>query len=217
MSNVDQFVDQVYDELERLYGKDKNFRKGLLGNEPIKKIFDVYADWVAVNTTLSPRVVANTIYKDIIGVGYLDFARRKVKRGTQVNGMPSFNLIYGSQKEIDTAMKLMTQLKNQDPKRYDLILFALEKVKEVSEGIKPAKNIFGKTTNVAKQEVMNLKMPRLATLQTFLKLNDNQIKSYIAKLHNAAKSDQERVAKKQEQEKLAKQQASQPAAPQNPL
>jgi hypothetical protein len=197
MSNqVDQFVDQVYDELERLYAKDKNFKKGLLGNEPIKKMFDIYGDWLAVNVSLSPKVAANTIYKDAIGVGYLDFAQRKIKRGVQIQGMPSFNLIYGTQKEIDQAMKMMAQVKIEDPKKYDLVLLALEKVKEVSDGVKPAKNIFGKTTNVAKQQVMNLKMPKLSTLETFLKLSENQLRSYVAKLHVAATKDQERVAAK---------------------
>ena len=47
--------------------------------------------------------------------------------------MPSFNLIYGTQKEIDQAIKMMAQVKIQDPKKYDLVLLALEKVKEVSD------------------------------------------------------------------------------------
>jgi hypothetical protein len=186
MSNpkLDAWVDKVYEELEDLYSRDKNYKKYLLGNYPMKKIFDEYADWLAVNSTLSPRVAANTLYKDVIGVGYFDFARKKVKRGYQLLGIPSFNLIYGTQKEIDQANQILNQLKANDPKRYDLIKFALEKTKEVSDTVTPAKNIFGKTTNIAKQQT--IKMPRLATLQSFMSMNDNQIRSYVAKFHKAA-------------------------------
>lgn len=181
MSNIDQWVDQVYVELEDLFARDKNYGKYMLGNYPMKRIFDVYSDWLSVNSTLSPRVAANTVYKDIQGVGYYDFNRRKIKKGIQVHGMPSFNVVYGTQKEIDEANRLLGQLKNQDAKRYDLIMFALEKIKDVSDTVKPAKNIYGKTTNLAKQEAV--KMPRLGTLLTFLKMNDLQIRSYIAKFH----------------------------------
>jgi hypothetical protein len=150
MNNVDQFVDQVYEELERLYIKDKNIKKSLLGNEPIKKIFDNYDQWLANNISLSPKIAANAIYKDVISIGYIDFVNKKIKKGVQLKGEPSFNLIYGTQKEIDQGYKLLTALKNQNPNKYNLVVTALEKIKEISDQVKPAKNIFGKTTNVAK-------------------------------------------------------------------
>ncbi len=211
-NDVDLFVDQVYDELERLYGKDRNYQKGLLGNEPMKKIFDIYGDWLAVNTMISPKVAANTIYRDVIKVGYLDFARRQIKRGVQVQGMPSFNVIYGTQKEIDQASKILAQLKTQNPQKFDTVMLALQKVKEVSDGVKPSPNIFGKATNLAKQQAVTMKLPKLATLNTFMSMNDGQLRSYVGKLHNAAKADTDRKARQQqdikdkkEEERLEKQ------------
>lgn len=187
MSSTDQFVDDVYAELEKLYDKDKNIQKGLLGDEPMKIIFNNYSDWLANNLALTPRVAANAIYKDVIGVQYRDFGNKKLKKGVQLPGERGFNLIYGSQPEINKAIQIMTQLKNQNPNRYNLILNALEKIKTVSDEVKPAKNIFGKTTNVAKQQADVVKMPRLGTLETFLNLNDAQLKNYIGQLNRALK------------------------------
>jgi hypothetical protein len=187
MSNTDQFVDEVYSELEKLYGKDQNMQKGLLGTSPMTTIFKYYSDWLANNLALSPRVAANAIYKDVIGVQYRDFENRKLKKGIQLPGERGFNFIYGSQPEIDKAIQIMTQLKNENPNKYNLILSALEKIKTVSDEVKPAKNIFGKTTNVAKQQTDIVKMPRLGTLETFLKLNDAQLKNYIGQLNRALK------------------------------
>src|SRR5579859_4572408 len=115
MDNTNAFVDQVYLELVGLYGKDKNIKKQLLGREPIKKIFDIYSDWLAQNLALNPKVAANAIYKDVIRVGYLDFANRGLKRGVQLKGQSGFNLIYGTQKEIDAAAQTMNTLKAQNP------------------------------------------------------------------------------------------------------
>lgn len=186
MNNAtDQFVDSVYDALEKLYEKDKNFQKHLLGNEPIKKLFDVYSDWLANNLAISPKVAANTIYRDAIGVGYMDFTRRKIKRGVSLKGEIPFNLIYGTQKEIDQAIKLMTNLKNENPNKYELVLTALEKIKEMNDNIKPVKNIFGKTTNVSKLSVAPLKMPQINSLLGLLKMDEKQIQAYLNKFNSA--------------------------------
>jgi hypothetical protein len=187
MNSTDQFVDAVYAELEKLYARDQNIQKGLLGNEPMKTIFNNYSDWLANNLALSPRVAANSIYKDVMGVQYRDFGNKKLVKGVQLPGERGFNLIYGSQPEINKGIQLMTQLKNQNPQRYNLILTALEKIKTVSDEVKPAKNIFGKTTNVAKQQADIVKMPRLGTLETFLKMNDAQLKNYLGQLNRALK------------------------------
>lgn len=182
MNNVDHFVDEVYAELEKLYNKDKNLKKGLLGNEPLKTIFNHYSEWLANNLAISPKVAANAIYKDVINVGYLDFVNKKLKKGVQLKGEPNFNLIYGSIEEIDRLYKTLTQLQNQNPSRFNLIVSALEKVKEISDQVKPAKNIFGKTTNVAKQNILSFKMPRYATFETFMRMSDSQLKTYLKKL-----------------------------------
>lgn len=187
MNSTDQFVDEVYSELEKLYEKDMNMQKGLLGSSPITMIFKYYSDWLANNLALSPKVAANAIYKDVIGVQYRDFQNKKLKKGVQLPGERGFNFIYGSQQEIDQAIRMMTELKNQNPNRYNLILNALEKIKTVSDEVKPAKNIFGKTTNISKQQADIVKMPRLGTLESFFKLNDAQLKKYIAQLNNALK------------------------------
>jgi hypothetical protein len=182
MSNTDQFVDAVYAELERLYEKDKNIKKGLLGQEPLKTIFTNYSDWLATNLAMSPKIAANAIYKDVIGIGYIDFMRRKLKRGVQLKNEPNYNFIYGTQQEIDQSYNLLRQLEQQNNQKFQLVTTALEKVKQISDQVKPAKNIFGKTTNVAKQQVQSFKMPRFATLETFLKMNDSQLKTYIKQL-----------------------------------
>lgn len=182
MSNTDQFVDEVYAELERLYSKDKSIKKGLLGKEPMKTIFNNYSDWLATNLSMSPKVAANAIYKDVISIGYLDFMNKKLKRGVQLKGEPNYNLIYGTQQEIDQAYNTLRQLEQQNNPKFQLVTTALEKVKTISDQVKPAKNIFGKTTNVAKQQVQSFKMPRFSTLQTFLKMTDQQLKKYISQL-----------------------------------
>jgi len=185
MDNTNAFVDQVYLELVGLYGKDKNIKKQLLGREPIKKIFDIYSDWLAQNLALNPKVAANAIYKDVIRVGYLDFANRGLKRGVQLKGQSGFNLIYGTQKEIDAAAQTMNTLKAQNPVKYSLMITALQKIKELSDRAKPAKNIFGKTTNVAKQAVAPLKMPTYGTFNLLMKMNEKQLQAYIAKFGKA--------------------------------
>lgn len=185
MGNTNAFVDQVYLELVGLYGKDKNIKKQLLGREPIKKIFDIYSDWLAQNLALNPKVAANAIYKDVIRVGYLDFANRTLKKGVQLKGQPGFNLIFGTQKEIDAANQTMAMLKNQNEVKYSLMITALQKIKELSDRAKPAKNIFGKTTNVAKQAVAPLKMPTYATFNLLMKMNEKQLQSYIAKFNKS--------------------------------
>jgi len=188
MNNTDQYVDAVYAELERLYGKDNNIKKGLLGNEPMKTIFNHYSEWLANNLALSPKVAANAIYKDVIKVGYFNFMNKGLKKGIQLKGEPGFNLIYGSQSEIDEAVKMLTQIKNQDQSRYNLILTALEKVKALSDQVKPAKNIFGgRTTNQAKSAVKSFKLPTYGTLETFLKMSNQQLGSYILQLNKSIK------------------------------
>lgn len=181
---INQFVDEVYDDLKSLYDKDRNFQKNLLGREPIKKLFDIYSDWIAYNSSLSPKIVANAIYKDAMGVGYLDFANRKIKKGVQLNKQFGFNLIYGTQKEIDEAMKIMVQLKEKNPEKYDLVLTALEKIKHLSDRIKPAKNPLGKTTNIAKQAVQPMRLPTLISLKSLVK-DDNKIISDFIKRADA--------------------------------
>lgn len=202
MYNVDQFVDAVYDELEKLYTKDKNYQKRLLGNTPMKKIFDNYADWLAYNSGLSPKVAANAIYKDVIRVGYIDFVNKGLKKNVQLKGETGFSLIFGNAKEIDYGYKLMTDLKNKDQAKYNLVLTALEKVKQISDTVKPAKNIFGKTTNVAKQDIQQFKLPKLTTLQTFLKMNNNQLSQYIKQLDASIAANQ-RVSDKKVADKQA--------------
>ena len=70
----------------------------------------------------------------------------------------------------------------------------LEKVKEVSDKVQPSKNIFGKTTGASMKNSNSLKMPRLVTLQSFLEMNDNQIRSYVAKFHKTAQPTNKPVA-----------------------
>jgi hypothetical protein len=185
MNNTDSFVDAVYDSLEKLYQKDKNFQKNLLGNEPILKLFDVYSDWLAYNLSLNPKVAANTIYKDAIGVGYMNFANRKIKKGAQINKQKNFNLIYGSEQEINEAIKLMSMLKQKNSQKYYLVIDALEKIKEMNDYVKPAKNIFGKTTNLAKSNIQPLKMPQINSLKGLLKMDNPEIQQYINKFDAA--------------------------------
>lgn len=188
MNNTDQFVDAVYVELERLYGKDTNIKKGLLGNSPMQTIFNHYSEWLANNLALSPKVAANAIYNDVIKVGYFNFVNKELKKGVQLKGEPGFNLIYGAQPEIDKAIKILTQIKNQDQSKYNLMLVALEKVKELSDQVKPAKNIFGgRTTNQAKSAVKSFKLPTYGTFETFLKMSNQQLGSYILKLNKSIK------------------------------
>ena len=183
--NSDQFVDSVYDEISDLFEKDNNIKKNNLGNNPIVKIFDIYSDWIANNMGVSPTVAANAIYKDVKNVGYLNFEGRKLKRGVQLKGELGFNQIYGTQKEIDQATTLLTDLKQKNPKKYELVVTALDKIKSIANTIKPEKNIFGgKTTNIAKQYVSaQHQMPRYGTLQTLLKLNEKQLGDYIRKFN----------------------------------
>lgn len=181
MDNTNEFVDKVFLELVGLYGKDKNIKKQLLGRQPITKLFDMYSDWLAQNLALNPKVAANAIYKDVIRVGYLDFANRALKRGVQLKGQTGFNLIYGTQKEIDAAAQTLNSLKIQNQQKYSLLITALQKIKELSDRAKPAKNIFGKTTNIAKQAVAPLKMPTYATFNLLMKMNEKQLQAYIAK------------------------------------
>ncbi len=195
MNDFNKWFDQLYIEIENLYRRDKNFKKYNLGNNPMDKIFDEYADWIALRTTLSPKVAANKIYKNLIDINYVDF-NRKLKRNSPMDNdtIPAFSLIYGTPKEIDQSTKILSQLQQQDPKRYDLIVFALEKVKEVSDKVQPSKNIFGKTTGSSIKTSNSLKMPRLGTLQSFLNMNDDQIKSYVAKFHTTAQPTNKPVA-----------------------
>lgn len=188
MSNVDQFVDAVYVELEKLYNKDKNIKKGLLGNEPMKTIFNQYSDWLANNLALSPKVAANAIYRDVARIGYFNFNDKQLKKGVQLKGESGFNLIYGTQEEIDRAYRILTEIKNKDQSRYGLIVTALEKVKQISDQVKPAKNLFGgRTTNVAKQTVKSFKLPRFGTLETFLNMSNQQLGSYVSQLDKSIK------------------------------
>jgi len=209
MSNVDKFVDAVYDHLEHLYKRDKNYRKMMLGNEPIKKIFQYYSDWLATNRGLSPKVAANSIYKDIIGVNYFDFANRKLKPGVMINNIPSFDMIYGTPQEIKKAKGIMAQLQQENPKKYNLVLKCLQKVRTISDSVKPAKNLFGRTTNVAKQDIASFKMPKLSTLETFLKMSDSQLMQYIGQLEQTI----QRTPKPQPKQKKGSQQPVQ----QNPV
>lgn len=181
--NSDQFVDGVHDELERLFNKDQNPDKNILGTDPILKIFDIYSDWLANNLALSPKVAANTIYKDTQGVGYLDFDRRKIKRGAQIKGEPNFNMIYGSQKEIDTVRQTLDVLKSKNPEKHDLIVKLLGLIKGYADKIKPEKNLYGgKTTNLAKMDVSpEQHMPRYGTFNVLLKMNTKQLTDYMSK------------------------------------
>jgi len=206
MSKVNSFVDAVYDHLEALYNKDKNYRKTMLGNEPIKRIFDNYSDWLSTNLALSPKVAANAIYKDLIGINYFDFPNKKLKPGVAINNTPSFDGIYGTPQEIKKAKGILAQLQQENPKKYNLVLKCLQKVKTVSDTVKPAKNLFGKTTNVAKQDVASFKMPKLSTLETFMKMSEPQLMQYIGQLDNTI----QRIPKPQPKQK------KQPAAPQQP-
>jgi hypothetical protein len=185
MSNTDNFVDAVYDSLEKLYEKDTNFQKQLLGNEPIVKLFDVYSDWLAFNQSLNPKIAANTIYKDAIRVGYMDFGNRKLKKNTKIDKQQNFNLIYGSEQDINEAIKLMTILKQKNIEKYYVVLEALEKIKEMNDYVKPSKNIFGKTTNAAKLNVAPLKMPQINSLKGLLNMDIPEILEYINKFDNA--------------------------------
>lgn len=186
MSNVDQFVDDVYNELEKLYKRDQNLQKDFLGDQPIARIFDYYSDWLVNNLALSPRVAANAIYKDVQNINYRDFGNRSLKKGVQIKGQAGFNLIYGSQVEIDRAVKLLTQIRNQSEDRYELIVNALEKVKMISDKVKPEKNIFtGKLNTTSIEQNKMLKMPRIGTVETFLKMSDNQLKNYINTLNKS--------------------------------
>lgn len=185
MSNIDQFVDEVYDDLKSLYNRDTNFQKNLLGRDPMKKLFDIYSDWLAYNSSLSPKIAANIIYKDAMSVGYLDFANRKIKKGVQIHKQSGFNLIYGNQKEIDEAVKIMTQLKQKNPQKYELVMTALEKMKSVSDKIKPKKNPLGKTTNISKQAIAPMKQPTLLSLKSFVNDDEKKIKDYIQRMDGA--------------------------------
>lgn len=177
-----QFVDSVYDELSKLFNKDKNPKKSLLGNDPILTIFDQYSDWLVNNFSLSPKVAANEIYKDVIAVQYYQFGNKRLKRGVQLKNKPSFNTIYGSQKEIDEANKILKDLEAKNPKKHQLVVTALTKIKQMADKVKPEKNLFGKTKNVAKQNVATLQqMPRFGTLKTLISKNEKELTDYINK------------------------------------
>lgn len=182
--NNDQFVDGVYDELENLFNKDQNLNKNTLGTDPILKIFDIYSDWLANNLALSPKVAANTIYKDTQAVNYLDFDNRKIKRGVQIKGEPNFNMIYGSQKEIDIVRKTLDKLKIDNPEKHDLIVKLLGLIKGYADKVKPDKNLYGgKITNLAKMDVSpEQHMPRYGTFNVLLKMNTKQLTDYIGKM-----------------------------------
>lgn len=179
----DQFVDAVYDELEILYNKDKNYSKATLGNDPILKLFEIYSDWLANNLALSPKVAAHTIYRDAQGVNYRDFGNRKIKRGVQLKNQPNFNMIYGTQQEIDAAKQALDNLKIKNPQKHDLIVELLGLIKNYADQIKPEKNIFGgRTTNLAKQDVSaQQQMPRYGTLNVLMKMNVKQLTDYKKK------------------------------------
>lgn len=184
-NNPDAFVDAVYDAIETLYKKDKNVKKQMLGGSPAAKLIGVYSDWLANNLGLSPRLAANSIYRDTMRVGYLDFPNRALKKGVQLKNEPGLNLIYGDQKQIDQANKTMQQIQANDPTRHQILLTALQKVKQLSDTVKPAKNIFGKTTAQAKKNITNFKMPTMQTFLLFQKMSNQQLNDYIKKIQKA--------------------------------
>jgi len=183
MDNVDQFVDGVYDELTKLFEKDKDAKKHLLGNDPLAKLFDNYSDWLANNASLSPSVAAHAIYRDVKGIGYIDFEKRKLKRGVNLAGETGFNIIYGTQKEIDAAQKLLNDLKEKDGDKYQVLIEVLTTLKQMSDNIKPQKNIYGgKVTNQSKETIKQFKQPTFSALNGALKMSVQELQAYLAKM-----------------------------------
>lgn len=178
--NSDQFVDAVYDELESLYNKDKDHTKASLGNDPILKLFEIYSDWLANNLALSPKVAAHAIYRDAQEVKFRDFGNRKIKRGVQLKNQPNFNMIYGTQQEIDATNRALNDLKIKNVEKHNLIVELLGLIKNYADQIKPEKNLFGgRTTNIAKQDVSTQQhMPRFGTFNVLLKMNVKQLTDY---------------------------------------
>lgn len=183
MDNVDKFVNELYDELLSLYKKDKNVNKKLLGSEPINRVIDNYVDWIVKNMGQSPKITANDIYHDLKNIRYTNFNARQLRGDVSSKKHKNFNLIYGNIKQIDDAIILMDQLKNTDPDKHALVTTALEKIKELSDYIKPEKNIFGKTTNIAKKNIETFKQPNNNTFMGLLKYNTKELTEYIRQIN----------------------------------
>lgn len=185
MDNIDEeFVNELFDELVDLYEKDKNVNKKLLGSEPVMKIIENYSDWLIYNMSESPKVVANELYRDVKNIRYTNFGAKGLKKGVAPKSHKNFNLIYGNEKQIDDVYKKMNQLKETDPNKYELTTNVLQKIKELSDFIKPEKNIFGKTTNIAKKNVDSFKQPNHNTFMGLIKYDSKQLNTYLQQINS---------------------------------
>lgn len=175
MVGRDEWVDAIVDELEKLYAKDTDHRKALLGKDYIRTIFDHYSNWIAKNQNLNAIQVARSIFKDLKSIGYYDYQNQKLNAKGQHQDS-YFDLIYGSIKEINEAYAQLTKLKATNPKKYNLVVSCLEMIKGISD-----KSAMTKFSGAKLVKAGIIKSPTFSTFSMLMKMNEKQLMNSLQK------------------------------------
>lgn len=175
MVGRDEWVDQIVDELEKLYAKDTDHRKALLGHDYIRTIFDHYSDWIAKNQNLNAVQVARSIFKDLKGIGYYDYQNQKLNAKGQHQDS-YFDLIYGSIKEINEVYNELAKLKSINQKKYDLVVACLQMIKGISD-----KSTTTKFSGAKLVKTGAIKSPTIVTFNMLMKMNEKQLMNSLRK------------------------------------